>query len=65
MAKKLSQAGNTLGLGAATIAGSVALLGKEGGATTHGQGPTQYQPAAGQQKSYGGRPIGKRVTAAD
>src|SRR4030095_9778499 len=36
--------------------GGVALLGKEGGATTHGQGSAQYQPAAGQQKSYGGRP---------
>ena len=55
MAKKISRR-EILGLGAATIAGGVALLGKEGSATTHGQGSAQYQPAAGQQKSYGGRP---------
>ena len=55
MAKKISRR-EILGLGAATIAGGVALLGKESGATSHGQGPAQYQPASGQQKSYAGRP---------
>jgi hypothetical protein len=54
MAKKLSRR-QILGLGAATIAG-VGVLGKAGHASNHGGGSTQYQPAAGQQKSQGGRP---------
>ena len=32
------------------------MLGKESQATTHGGRSVQYQPAAGQQKSQGGRP---------
>ncbi|MBF8254129.1 MAG: Copper oxidase, partial [Deltaproteobacteria bacterium] len=52
MAKKISRR-EILGLGAATIAGSIALLGKEGEAKNHGGGSAQYQPAPGQQKSTG------------
>ena len=54
MANKISRR-EILGLGAATIAG-VGVLGKAGHASNHGGGSTQYQPAAGQQKSQGGRP---------
>ena len=56
MANKISRR-EILGLGAATIAGGVAMLGKgEPGESTHGGGSAQYQPATGQQKSQGGRP---------
>jgi hypothetical protein len=59
MANKISRR-EILSLGAATIAGSVAMLGKESQATTYGGGSVQYQPAAGQQKSQGGRPYWKK-----
>jgi len=45
-----------LGLGAATVAGSVALLGKHARASNHGVGAAQYQPSPGQRESSGGRP---------
>ena len=55
MAKKISRR-QILGIGAATIAGSVALLGKEGQAKTHGGGAAAVSSRSlGQQKS-GGRP---------
>jgi hypothetical protein len=54
MAKRISRR-EILGLGAATIAGGVALWGKESGASAHRQGTAEYRPAAGQQKSQGGR----------
>ena len=54
MAKKITRR-EILGIGAATIAGGVALLGKEGGATTHGQGSSRYRPASGLQKAATGR----------
>ena len=53
MAKKISRR-QILGIGAATVAGGVALLGKEGQTKSHG-GSGQYQPAAGQPKSQSGR----------
>jgi len=65
MDKKISRR-QILGIGAATLAGSVALLGKDGQAKTHGGGSAQYQPSPGQQssasrpyweKSYSGGPI--------
>ena len=65
MAKKLSRR-EMLGLGAATIAGSVALFGKDGQAKSHGGGSSPYQPPAGPlnsasraywEKSYSGGPI--------
>src|SRR5512140_1481299 len=55
-----------LGLGAATLAGSVALLGKESQANIQGGGSSPYQPSTGQSKSvtrpywdksYSGGPI--------
>jgi hypothetical protein len=55
MANKISRR-EILGLGAATIAGGVAALGKESQASTHGGGSVQYQPGTGRQKSQGGRP---------
>ena len=65
MAKKLSRR-EMLGLGAATIAGGVALFGKDGQAKSHGGGSSPYQPASGPkssasraywEKSYSGGPI--------
>ena len=49
MDKKISRR-QILGIGAATLAGGVALLGKEGEAHTHGGGSSSYQPAPGQTK---------------
>jgi manganese oxidase len=55
-----------LGIGAATLAGGVALLGKESQAKTDGSGSSPYQPPTGQsmsitrpnwEKSYSGGPI--------
>ena len=54
MAKKLSRR-QLLGIGAASLAGSVALLGKESEAKTHG-GSAQYQPGGTGQSGRGGRP---------
>src|SRR5919106_1207945 len=54
MANKLSRR-QILGLGAATIAGGVVVLGKESQAKSHGGGSMQYQPATGQQKSQASR----------
>jgi hypothetical protein len=54
MADKISRR-QVLSLGAATIAGGVAVLGKESQATTHGGGSAQYLPMAGQPKTQGGR----------
>ncbi|HET7008471.1 MAG TPA: hypothetical protein VFK65_23435, partial [Candidatus Binatia bacterium] len=65
MEKKLSRR-QILGIGAATLAGGAALLGKEGEAQTHGGGAISYQPAPGQtkpvnrpywEKSYSGGPV--------
>ena len=65
MDKKISRR-QILGIGAATLAGSVALLGKEGQAKSHGGGSSSYQPSAAQPKSvnrpqwersYSGGPI--------
>jgi hypothetical protein len=65
MAKKLSRR-EMLGLGAATIAGSVALFGKDGQAKSHGGGSSPYQPSSGPkssasrtywEKSYSGGPL--------
>jgi FtsP/CotA-like multicopper oxidase with cupredoxin domain len=53
MAKKISRR-QILGIGAATVAGSVALLGREGQTTSH-DGSVQYQGGAGQPKSQSGR----------
>lgn len=50
MAKKISRR-EILGIGAATLAGGVALLGNDSLAKTHGGGSAQYQPSAGQSKS--------------
>ena len=50
MAKKISRR-QILGIGAATIAGSVAFLGKDSQGKTHGGGSSSYQPSPGQQKS--------------
>ena len=55
VANKISRR-QILGFGAATIAGGVAVLKKEGQATTHGGGFAQYQPMAGPPKTQGGRP---------
>lgn len=54
MAKKISRR-QILGLGAATVVGGVALWGKESQAKMHEGRGAQYQPAAGAQKSPGGR----------
>src|SRR4030095_6400102 len=54
MANKISRR-EILSLGAATIAGGVAMLGKESQASTHGGGLVQYQPGTGHQKSQSGR----------
>jgi len=65
MAKKISRR-EILGLGAATIAGSIALLGKEAQGKSYEIGSPLYQPLARQQnsasrpyweKSYSGGPI--------
>jgi len=65
MDKKLSRR-HMLGIGAAALAGGVALLGKQGQANTHMGGTSSYQPLAGQpkpanrphwEKSYSGGPI--------
>jgi manganese oxidase len=65
MSKKMSRR-KILGLGAATIAGSVALLKNDSHAKAHGGGSSQYQPSPAQQKaanraywekSYSGGPI--------
>jgi len=65
MDKKISRR-HILGIGAATLAGSVALLGKESQAKTHLGGSSSYQPSAAQPKSvtrpqwersYSGGPI--------
>lgn len=53
MAKKISRR-QILGLGAATVAGGVALWRKESQAKMH-EGQGAYQAAAGAQKSHGGR----------
>ncbi len=50
MAKKISRR-QMLGIGAATLAGSVALLGKDGQAKSHAGGSASYQPSPGQPKS--------------
>jgi len=54
MAKKLSRR-QMLGLGAATIAGGVAVFGRQTEAKTHG-GSAQYQPGGAGQSGRGGRP---------
>src|SRR5687767_3392606 len=65
MAKKISRR-EILGLGAATIAASVALVANDGEAKSHAGGSSQYQPSPGHQssarrpyweKSYSGNPI--------
>ena len=65
MAKKLSRR-QLLGIGAASFAGGVALLGKDSEANNHGGGSAQYQAPAGHQKvtnrqywekSYSGGPM--------
>jgi FtsP/CotA-like multicopper oxidase with cupredoxin domain len=65
MDKKISRR-HILGIGAATLAGSVALLGKEVEAKTPAGGSSSYQPSAAQpksvnrpywEKSYSGGPI--------
>ncbi len=54
MAEKISRR-HLLGIGAASLAGSVALLGKDGEAKTHGRGAPGYQASPESQKS-GSRP---------
>ena len=65
MDKKISRR-HILSIGAAALAGSVALLGKDGQAKSHAGGSSSYQPLPGQQKSvnrpyweksYSGGPI--------
>ena len=58
MDKKISRR-HILGIGAATLAGSVALLGKEVEAKTPGGGSSSYQPSAAQPKSVN-RPYWER-----
>ena len=65
MDKKISRR-SILSIGAAALAGSVALLGKDGQAKSHAGDPSSYQPSPGQskavnrpywEKSYSGGPI--------
>ncbi|MGZ9272461.1 MAG: copper oxidase [Candidatus Binatia bacterium] len=65
MDKKISRR-HILSIGAATLAGGVALLGKDGQAKSHAGDPSSYQPSPGQpksvnraywEKSYSGGPI--------
>jgi len=65
MDRKISRR-HILSIGAATLAGGVALLGKDGQAKSHAGDPSSYQPSPGQpksvnrpywEKSYSGGPI--------